>query len=50
MKTAVKKVRVNMRIPEDLLKWAKRYAKKNKTYVTRLVVDHLSVLRGCEHA
>jgi predicted DNA binding CopG/RHH family protein len=45
MKTAPKKTRVNMRIPEDLLKWAKRYAKKQKSCVTKLFVEYLDTLK-----
>jgi len=40
-----KKVRVNMRIGEDLVKWVKRYAKKKRTNMTRIFTDHLVQLK-----
>ena len=40
------KVRVNMRISGSLLTWAKKYAKKHKTCVTKVVVNYLEDLRA----
>ena len=39
------RVRVNMRIPKDLLTWAKRYAKGKNTCVTQVFVQHLQKLK-----
>jgi hypothetical protein len=39
-----------MRIPEDLLKWAKKHAKKQKSCVTQLFIDYLDSLRFGEKA
>lgn len=36
------KTRLNIRIPKDLLNWAKKYAKKKNTTVTQLIVDYLT--------
>lgn len=36
----------NFRIPADLLKWVRDYAKAKNTTVTRIVVDHLTELRA----
>lgn len=36
------KSRLNVRIPSDLLEWAKKYAKKKNTTVTQLLVDFLT--------
>lgn len=35
-----KRTRVNLRIPSDLLKWIKKYARERNTSVTQLVVVH----------
>lgn len=43
-----RKVRVNMRVPADLLRWAKTYARGKNANVTRLFVDHLTKLREKE--
>lgn len=40
MSTRTKKTRLNVRIPSDLLKWIKKYAKDRNTTVTQLVVLH----------
>jgi uncharacterized protein (DUF1778 family) len=37
-----KKTRLNLRIPSDLLEWAKGYAKLKNTNVTQLIVDQLT--------
>jgi hypothetical protein len=37
--------RLNMRCPDDLLDWAKDYAKLKNTTVTQLVIDHFTELR-----
>jgi len=44
-KSSSKRHRVNMRIPEDLLKWAKAYVKRKNTSLTQAVVDHFTKLR-----
>ena len=35
-----KKTRLNVRVPSDLLKWIKKYAKDHNTTVTQLIVSH----------
>jgi predicted DNA binding CopG/RHH family protein len=40
-----KRSRVNMRIPTDLLTWAKEYASKKQTCVTQMFVTYLTKLR-----
>lgn len=45
-----KRVRVNMRIYGDLLKWAKKYAKKKRTNVTQLVTDYFVKLKEKDDA
>lgn len=40
MSARTKKTRLNVRIPSDLLKWIKKYAKDRNTTVTQLVVLH----------
>jgi len=42
---APKSIRVNMRIHGDLLKWAKKYAKKRHTNITQLVTDYFVKLK-----
>lgn len=42
--------RVNMRIPEALLEWAKAHADKEETTVTQLFIDHLYDLKRIEDA
>lgn len=37
--------RLNLRLPPELLCWAKEYAKKTNTTVTKIVTDHLLGLR-----
>lgn len=37
-----KRVRVNYRLQQDLVAWVKKYAKKNNTTFTGVVVDALS--------
>lgn len=39
-----------MRIPVDLLKWARGYVKKRNTNITQAVVDHFTRLRAEERA
>ena len=43
------KVRVNMRLYEDLVKWVKKYAKKRRTNMTRIVTEQLSQLKEQEN-
>jgi hypothetical protein len=40
-----RRVRVNMRIPADLLVWAKSYAISKNKNVTQIVVDHFTGLK-----
>lgn len=42
--------RVNMRIPEALLEWAKVYAIEQETTVTQLFIDHLNDIKKREDA
>lgn len=44
-KSKPKRQRVNMRIPMDLLVWAKDFASTKNTSVTQIVVDHLTDLK-----
>lgn len=37
--------RLNMRIPEPLLKWAKKYVEERNTTVTQLIIDYLTDIR-----
>ncbi len=39
------KVRLNVRLPEDLVRWAKRHAQDSHTTVTQLIQDILSELK-----
>lgn len=39
------KVRLNLRIPNDLDAWAKKFAKDNNTSVTQIVIAYLTDLR-----
>jgi predicted HicB family RNase H-like nuclease len=40
-----RRTRLNMRIPSDLLEWAKDYAAGKNKSLTQLVVDHLTKLK-----
>lgn len=40
MVARTKKSRINLRIPTDLVKWMKKYAKERNTTLTQLVVLH----------
>jgi hypothetical protein len=40
-----KRVRINMRMPLDLVRWGKGYAKKKGVSFTRVVVDSISTLK-----
>lgn len=40
-----KRARVNMRIPTDLLSWAKDYAGSKNTTVTQVIINHLTELK-----
>ena len=40
--------RLNLMLPGDLKKWAKSYAGRKHTTLTRIVVDHLRDLRERE--
>jgi hypothetical protein len=42
------KSRWNLRVPADLDKWAKKYAKEHNTTVTQLIVDHFTDLQKKE--
>lgn len=44
-KQAPKKTRINMRVPDDLLGWAKEYALLRNTNLTQLLVDYLTKLK-----
>ena len=37
-----KRVRLNIRVPADLVRWAKVWAKKKNTTITQVIVDHLT--------
>lgn len=41
-----KRNRLNIRIPPDLLTFAKKMAKRRNTTVTQIVLDHLTRLQG----
>lgn len=41
----VRRSRLNMRIPADLLGWAKDFVAERNTNLTQLFVDHLTTLR-----
>lgn len=43
--TKPKRSRLNMRIPSDLLDWAKGFALGKNTNLTQLFIDHLTKLR-----
>jgi uncharacterized protein (DUF1778 family) len=40
-----KRERLTMRIPEDLLKWVRKFAKAKRKTVTQVVVDHFVELK-----
>jgi predicted HicB family RNase H-like nuclease len=40
-----RRTRLNMRIPTDLLEWAKVHAAEKNKSLTQLVVDHLTKLK-----
>lgn len=40
-----KRTRLNVRIPTDLLRWAKIWAKKRNTTLTQVLIDILTVKR-----
>jgi hypothetical protein len=44
-RTKAPRARLNMRIPEPLLKWAKKYVDDRNTTVTQLIIDHLTSLK-----
>lgn len=49
MKKALpKRTRVNIRVPKDLLAWAKKHAAKMNTTLTQVVIDHLTQLKSTE--
>lgn len=39
------RVRLNIRIPEKLLTWAKKHARKSHTTVTQIIVNRLTEMR-----
>jgi hypothetical protein len=45
MEKRPQRVRINMRIHKDLVAWAKKYAKKKRTSVTQLIIEHLLKLK-----
>lgn len=47
--TRPRRERLNMRIPVELLDWAKGYVAKKNTTVTQLFVDFLTSLKEKEH-
>jgi hypothetical protein len=40
-----KRARINMRIPAELLAWAKDYALLRNTTVTQVIINHLTELK-----
>lgn len=42
------RIRVNMRLPNDLIEWVKEYAEARNTTLTQVVVDELTDLRAEE--
>lgn len=40
-----RRTRLNMRIPIDLLEWAKDYALEKHTSVTQIFIDHLTKMK-----
>lgn len=40
-----KRVRLNIRIPETLVDWAKRHAREKNTSVTQIIVSHFTTLK-----
>jgi predicted HicB family RNase H-like nuclease len=47
--TRIRRTRLNMRIPADLVVWAKRHAAAKNKSLTQLVVDHLTNLKEKNH-
>jgi hypothetical protein len=45
---SVVKARLNLRIAEDLLDWAKSYARRKETTLTFLITQYLMRLRNTE--
>lgn len=45
----MEKKRINMKIPSDLARWAKRHAKKNGTSMTQLFVEYLARQRDASN-
>lgn len=39
------RTRINIRVPTELLKWAKAYAKKHNTSLTQTIIDHFTKLK-----
>lgn len=39
------RVRKNFVFPADLVAWAEKYARDNNTTMTRIILDHLTILR-----
>ena len=40
------RIRVNMRLPSELIEWAKEYAEARNTTLTQIVVDELTNLQA----
>ena len=40
------RIRVNMRLPYDLIEWAREYAEARNTTLTQVVVDKLTDLQA----
>lgn len=45
-----KKVRINIRVPAELMVWARGYARRNHKTVTSLIVESLQSLRRADSA
>jgi hypothetical protein len=43
-----KRIRINIRVPAELMTWARTYARRNHTTVTALIVESLLSLRQAD--
>ena len=43
------RVRLNLRIPKELLDWAKKTARKSHSTVTQIIVDRLLKMKDAQH-
>lgn len=48
MSTRGDKVRINIRIPAELMQWARGYAQRNHITVTSMIVESLQSLRSAD--